>query len=219
MITEKYISFFHELENNNNKEWFHAKKKTYEEYVKQPFLLIVEELITNIMEFDHDISLNPKDTLFRINKDIRFSKDKTPYNTIMKAGIAPGGKKSVLPGYYLGISANTIYVGGGLFKLNSESLIKIRTYIFNNPQNLEKIIKNTSFVQYFKSLKGEQAKRLPSEFKSLLDQTPYIANKQFYAMEELQLEDHINSNEIVTAITHRFKAISDLNQFLKQALK
>ena len=87
-MTENYISFFKGLEENNTREWFHGHKKEYENEVKKPFLNLLDRLIPELMALDSSISPNSKDALFRINRDIRFSKDKTPYHTILKASFA-----------------------------------------------------------------------------------------------------------------------------------
>ena len=98
-----------------NKEWFHANKKRYENDVKEPFLELLSELLPILHEWDNRILTDEKKAMFRINRDVRFSKDKTPYHTILKAGFSPNGKKSMLPGYYLGISQDSVHVWGRAF--------------------------------------------------------------------------------------------------------
>lgn len=219
MITKEYISFFKGLEKENNKEWFHANKSSYESHVKAPFIKLLDELINEIQEFDADISVNAKDAIFRINRDVRFSKDKTPYNILMKAGISPGGKKSVLPGYYLGISADTIHVGGGLFNLDNTNLKKVRSYIAAYPEEFNQLISDDQFIKHFEGLKGEQAKRLEPAFKEIQSEVPAIANKQFYAMAELPLKDYVGSEKLKNVIIDHFKIISPLVRFLKSTLQ
>jgi uncharacterized protein (TIGR02453 family) len=217
MITQKYITFFKELEKNNNREWFHEHKKEYENDVKKPFIAILENLIPEIEKLEPFISPEPKDALFRINRDIRFSKDKTPYHTLLKAGFSPNGKKSKLPGYYLGISAEKVHVGGGLFTLKGPDLKSIRTLISENTEEFIQIVNSESFITTFQELKGEQAKRLDKRFQPILEKTPYIANKQFYAIQELPVTDYLNTDKTLATITESFEAINPLNQFLKKA--
>ena len=216
MITEKYITFFQGLEKNNHKEWFHGHKKEYENDVKKPFLDLLDALIPELVKLEPTISTNPKDALFRINRDIRFAKDKTPYHTLLKAGFSPGGKKSKLPGFYLGISAEKIHVGGGLFNLKGADLKNVRTLIAENTDDFNTIVNAKSFISTFQYLKGERAKRLDKTFQLILEKTPYIANKQFYAMQELPLIDYLNTDKIFDVVLSSFKAINPLNQFLKQ---
>lgn len=219
MITQNYITFFQNLEKNNNQKWFQEHKEEYENSAKKPFLKLLEILIPEIQKLEPQISLNPKDALFRINRDIRFSKDKTPYNTLLKAGFSSNGKKSKLPGFYLGISASTIHTGGGLFNLKAEDLKNVRALICENTEEFVSIVNNKSFTSTFKELKGEKAKRLDKSFKAVLEKTPYIANKQFYAMQEFPLVNYLDSNKMVTTILNSFKEINSLNQFLKQAFQ
>lgn len=217
MITQDYTTFFKGLEKNNNKEWFHDHKKDYENHVKAPFVNLLESLIPSIVKLEPQISLQAKDALFRINKDIRFSKDKTPYHTLLKAGFASGGKKSMLPGFYLGISADTIHAGGGLFNVKGPELKKIRSLIADETDEFLAIVSNKEFENTFGGLKGEQAKRVDKTFEDILAKTPYILNKQFYAMAESPLSDYYDSKKLVAHIQKHFEVISKLNKFLGKA--
>lgn len=218
MITKEYAKFFLELNQNNNKEWFHANKKTYEIQVKKPFLDLLESLIPKVESLDPNISMNPKDALFRINKDIRFSKDKSPYNTLMKAGFSPGGKRSTLPGFYLGIGAKTVHAGGGLFNVDTTQLKQVRTAISNHTDEFIAILKQPQFKSTFGGLQGEQAKRLDKSFQKTQELTPYIANKQFFAMTEFSMDKIIDNAHADDLIFTYFQAIQPLNEFLKKSL-
>jgi len=116
MFTETYIQFFQDLANNNVREWFHANKKTYETAVKKPFYKFVEQLIEEIRLVNPDILITPKDAIFRINRDIRFSKDKSPYKLNMSAAISKYGKKgNTCPGLYNDTGAEYVYVTRGAY--------------------------------------------------------------------------------------------------------
>ena len=217
MFTEKYSSFFKELFKNNNKEWFHAHKNCYENDVKAPFIDLVEKLLPTLAEWDDRILHDSKKALFRINRDIRFSKDKSPYNTLMKAGFSPGGKKSELPGYYLGIDANKIHVGGGLFMVRPSELKKVRAHIASNVTTFLNIVDDQSFKDAFGKLKGEKAKRLDKDLVQVAEKTDYIYNKQFYAFADFPLSNFYDSNRLVDTVVHHFGMIRPLNTFLNQA--
>jgi len=219
MIDKNYISFFQNLALNNNKTWFHANKQDYEKHVKIPFLHLLDLLIPEVEKLEPLIASDPKAALFRINRDIRFSKDKSPYNTLMKAGFAPGGKKSELPGYYLGISAESIHVGGGLFNISTAQLKKIRLLIASNTEEFIEIISNKSFTEVFGGLKGEQAKRLDKDFQQTQSITPHIANKQFYVMQEYRLEEYLNADKLLEIIINSFKEVNTLNNYLKRSFE
>ncbi|NAY91618.1 TIGR02453 family protein [Muricauda sp. JGD-17] len=218
MINSAYSSFFKELSSNNHKEWFHANKKRYEADVKKPFLHLLEDLLPTLTSWDENIFSDPKKALFRINRDIRFSKDKSPYNTIMKAGFSAGGRKSELPGYYLGIDAENVHVGGGLFMIKPPELKKVRTSIAKNPDTFLSIVESKSFTSNFGRLKGEKAKRLDKELMNGANRTDLIFNKQFYAMAEFPLEPFYESKKLVDEILDHFKAIKPLNSYLQEAL-
>lgn len=217
MIAPEYTSFFNSLTQNNSKEWFHANKKTYDEQVKKPFLELLSQLITRLEPLEPNLDPDAKAALFRINRDIRFSKDKTPYNTLMKASLVPGGKKSGWPGYHLGIGSEHIHVGGGLIGVKSPALKSIRALIATETAEFMAIMEDPTFVELYGTLQGEQAKRIDKAYKALLAKTPHIANKQFYAMKKLPLAGHLNSEKIADEIMVHFKAIFPLNQYLKKA--
>lgn len=217
MITQEYSDFFNGLAANNHKEWFHENKKTYENHAKKPFLALLEQVIPLLKELEPEISPNPKDALFRINRDIRFSKDKTPYHTLLKAGFSPGGKKSFLPGFYLGMSADTIHLGGGLFNLKGPELKEVRGIIAADPETFNGIVNAKTFTEKFGELRGEKAKRLSKDLQEAIEKTPLIVNKQFYAMGELPLKKHLNSDKLPAVVMEYFQEINALNQFLKRA--
>jgi uncharacterized protein (TIGR02453 family) len=217
MITKTYTAFFKELARNNNKEWFHANKKQYEEQVKVPFLSLLDTLLPILTDWDDRILSDAKKAMFRINRDVRFSKDKTPYHTILKAGFSPNGKKSILPGYYLGIDATSIHVGGGLFTVRPPELALLRNHIAKNVSVFTKIVEASSFTQNFGRLKGEKSKRLDKSLLSSAEKTHLINNKQFYAMAEFPLEPFYGSDSLSNEILSHFEAIKPLNTYLSEA--
>ncbi|MFS4455290.1 DUF2461 domain-containing protein [Maribacter sp. 2304DJ31-5] len=218
-MTPAYSTFFKELAKNNNKAWFHTHKKRYESEVKAPFVELLEQLLSVLISWDDRILPDPKKALFRINRDLRFSKDKSPYNTLMKAGFSPNGKKSIYPGYYLGIDTENIHVGGGLFMIRPPELRKVRAYIAENPQELLGITTNIDFTSNFGKLKGEKAKRLDKDLIAVAAKTDCIFNKQFYAMAEFPLEPFYNSSKLYNEILDHFKAVKPLNTYLNSVFE
>ena len=218
MIPKTYSTFFKELKQNNHKEWFHANKIRYENDVKIPFLNLLNAVIPKLMEWERKIDGDAKKALFRIHRDIRFAKDKSPYHTIMKAGFSPNGKKSKLPGYYLGIDAESVHVGGGLFGVETSELRKLRYAIAENPDTFLKIINDTRFLQKFGSLKGEKAKRLDKELMAAAEKTDVIFNRQFYAMATFPLAKFYDSEALVDDVLGYFATIQPLNAYLNNGL-
>ena len=219
MITASYSTFFKELAQNNTKEWFHANKKRYETDVKGPFLELLEALLPQLQLWDGQMVDDPKKALFRIHRDIRFSKDKSPYHTIMKAGFSPGGKKSEKPGYYLGIDAEHIHVRGGLFMVSPAQLKKVRQFIAKHPKQLIGLVETPTFRRAFGLLKGERAKRLDKEFKAVAEQCDYLFHKQFYAFAEFPVSNFYGSERLVGEIVEHFEVLTPLNTYLGKALE
>lgn len=217
MITKAYSEFFKELEKNNHKTWFHANKKRYEHDVKAPFLDLLSELIPVLRDWDSRILPDEKKAVFRINRDVRFSKDKTPYHTLLKAGFSPNGKKSMLPGYYLGISADTIHIGGGLFNVKPPELKMVRKHIASDVDGFLEVINNKAFKTKFKEPKGDTSKRIDKDLIEVGDRTPLIYNKQFYAMAKLSLSEYYDSPDAKKDILNHFEAVKPLNEFLNEA--
>ena len=214
MITEDYSSFFKELAENNEKTWFHANKKRYETHVKMPFLAILEQLLDRLIQWDDRILPDPKKALFRINRDIRFAKDKSPYNTMMKAGFSPGGRKSEFPGYYLGIDAEQVHVGGGLFMASPEVLKKVRIHIANNMEGLVKLAEDKNFTSTFGTLQGEKSKRLDKTLLSAAEKSELIYHKQFYVFTQFPIAAFYGSTQLFDEITKHFTLVRPLNQYL-----
>lgn len=218
-FTAEYLKFFRGLKKNNSKAWFDANKKVYEAEVKKPFADFVEEIITRIRAEDPALTIAAKEAIFRLNRDIRFSKDKAPYKTHMAANISAGGRKNYeLPGFYLQFGPDQVMLGGGAYMLENENVYKIRKAIVKNLDAFAALLKDKSFKQKFGTLQGEQNKVLPAEFKEYVAQQPLVANKQFYYMAELEAETILKKNlpELVMQHYHAGKA---MNEFLKQAMR
>jgi len=217
-FTQKFIDFFSELEKNNHKDWFDVNRKIYETEVKKPLNNLATNLIVAISQFDNSIEKDPKKAIFRINRDIRFSKDKSPYKTNVSAAFVKGGRKSPYPGYYLGIGANNVHLGGGLYMLDKDALLAVRTHIKDNQEDFLKIITSKKFKNAFGEIKGEKNKKLASEFKEIQDELPLIANKQFYFMTDIESKNLILSEGFVEKVADIFKVGYTLNRFLAEAL-
>ena len=218
-FTPEFLKFFRGLKKNNSKAWFDANKEMYEATVKKPFTEFVEEIITRMRAEDATLNISAKEAIFRLNRDIRFSKDKAPYKTHMAANISAGGRKNYeLPGFYLQFGAEQVMIGGGAYMLENENIYKVRKAIVKNLDAFAALLKDKNFKQKFGALQGEQNKVLPAEFKEYVAQQPVVANKQFYYMAELEAETILKKNlpEMVMQHYHAGKA---MNEFLQQAMR
>lgn len=180
-FTEDYIAFFKELERNNNKDWFDQNRKRYENVVKKPFKSFVEHLIAKVHSIDPAVNIEAKNAIMRINRDIRFSKDKTPYKTHMPALISAGGKKNMgIPGQFFSLGLNGMEIFGGLYQPDKNQLYRIRQHIVYNLEGFNAIINDKKFKKLFGEIQGEKNKVIPKEFREDAERQSLIYNKSFY---------------------------------------
>lgn len=217
-FTKEFTTFLSELEKNNNREWFTENKNRYENFVKIPFEHFVQDMIFLIQEVDENLGTTPKEAIFRIYRDIRFSKDKTPYKTHVSAVIANGGRKNVTdPGVYLELSANEAKFYSGIYQMDKEQIFKVRSFIASNLEEFNSLLKGKEFKKYFGTIHGEQNKVLPTEFKEIAKTQPFIANKQFYYFGKLPKEK-ILSKTLSKDLMKYYFAAQPMNKFLYEAL-
>lgn len=221
-FNQQFIDFFKGLAANNHKAWFDENRKTYLTQVKDPFYQLVGDAITRLAKHDKNIgSLLVKNAVFRINRDIRFSKDKTPYNLHVSAAISPTGRKDMeYPGLYVHLNIDKCQFGGGCYMPSKENLSRIRQYIIDQPEKFEKALKDKSFTSVYGELEtGEKNKILPKEFKIYGDQHPLLFNKQFYAMANYEGESSILREDILDFAESHYLALQPINAALKEAMK
>ncbi len=218
-LTKDFVKFFKELEKNNNKDWFDANRKRYEASVKKPFAQLIDEMIGRINHVAPEIAIQAKDAILRINRDIRFSPDKTPYNTHYGAIISTTGRKDKsIPGIYFRFSAKGIEIYGGAHGVDKVQLQKIRTYIANHLNQFQKAISHKDFKEAFGEIMGEKHQRIPKEFQPISTKQPLIANKQFYYGTELPAK-HITDEELPETLMHYWHAGQPVKDFLIKAMQ
>lgn len=223
MLKPATIKFLKDLKKNNHKEWFDANRKQYEA-AKEDFTALVKEVIEIHGQKDEGIAgLLPKDCMFRINRDVRFSKDKSPYKTNFGASFARGGKKSTFAGYYFHCEpgGDGSFVGGGLWMPEAENLKKVRQEIDYSLAEFEGIIKNKKFTSVYNGLyQGEDAKltREPKGYEKDNPAIEYIKLKSFLAMQPLTEAD-LTSKDLVKKITTAFEALQPLVAFINRGLE
>lgn len=212
------LKFLKEIKQNNSKDWFDAHKNEYL-FAKEEYATLVDSIIKGIRVFDKKISadLKGKDCLFRIYKDVRFSKDKTPYKTNFGASINPGGKKSLVAGYYLHIEPGASFLAGGMYMPEPAMLQAIRQEIDYNPNPLLKIFKSTSFKNYFKGLSDEgKLKTTPKGFDKDHPQIDLLRNKHFIVVYNLN-DKQILDAKVSKVIIDGFKAMHPFLEYLRKA--
>lgn len=218
-FTTDYNKFFKDLAKNNNKDWFDANRKRYEASVKKPFEAFVAEAIARIAKHDKAVAIEPKEAIFRINKDIRFSKDKTPYKLEASAIISPAGRKDhSTPGIYFAFGPEATRFYGGCYQPEKEQLLAIREAIMKDGKGFRKAISGKPFVTLFKEVQGEANKVLPPEFKAHAIKEPLIANKQFYVAAEKPAK-LVEDAKLMEAFMEHWMAMRPLNEWLAKAIR
>jgi len=217
-FTEDYLEFFKELAPNNNKEWFDKNRKRYLISVKEPFNKFVTDLIQEFSKRDNEVQLEAKDAIFRINRDIRFSKDKTPYKLNNSAIISKRGRKDKnYPGIYIELSPDKLRVYGGVYMPNTKQVQKIREAIVNQGDEFNIIVNDKDFKSKFGEIRGEKNKRIPKEFGELAKIQPFLFNKQWYHFAELSPKIILQEDLMDTILEYALSA-SKMRIFLRDAL-
>lgn len=214
-IDKSTLQFLSDLKRHNNRDWFNENRKRYEA-AKLNYEAFVQEVINSITTFDPIFrGLEAKSCTFRINRDIRFSPDKTIYKTHMGAFIVRGGKKNgdKYTGYYVHVEPGISLIAGGAHIPPAGWLTAIREKIAEHGDELIKIINNKDFVKFFGTIEGEKLKTAPKGFPKdhphveLLKFKSYLAEKSF-------TDEEITSGECFDTIVKGFRAMKPFNDFL-----
>lgn len=161
---EKVLQFIKELSQNNNRGWFEANREWYQES-HEKMMFLTEVLINEIRKFDPTVSaVEAKDCLFRIYRDLRFSKDKSPYKTHFGTFISKEGRKGASPGYYLHIEPGESIAGGGIYRPDNEQLKVIRNYVARFPEEFDELFNDSEFRAALPDMLEDQLKTAPKGF-------------------------------------------------------
>ena len=221
MLQTSTLRFLKQLAENNNKEWLDANRKKYDT-AKANYIESIQKIINEFSKTDATLSaVEAKKCLFRINRDIRFSKDKSPYKTNFGASINAGGKISFNAGYYLHIQPGNSFVGGGVYHPEPDVLKKIRQEVDYNFDEFTKIINNKKFkAVYTKGLSKDGEMSLSRPPKGYDENNPaieFLKLKSFIAMTALT-DEQITDKKFVSTIVKAFEALYPLIVFLNKAL-
>lgn len=222
MFQASTISFLRELKKNNNKPWFDDNKKKYLS-AKTDFEDFVEKIIAITSSFDNDIkNLQVKNCVFRINRDIRFSKDKTPYKTNMGASFNRDGKKSIFAGYYFHFEpGGKSFAGGGLWMPETNELKKLRQEIDYCFWEFKKIVTSPVFKKQYAGLEMNEGERLVNVPKGYEKENPaasFLKFKSFVATKNIP-DTHLNTPALLKEVETAFKALTPLVKFINRSLE
>ncbi|GAC1440248.1 MAG: DUF2461 domain-containing protein [Sediminibacterium sp.] len=222
MLLPATLKFLKDLKKNNTKEWFDKNRASYEA-AKTDFASLINTVISRFGKKDTEIAaLTAKDCLFRINRDVRFSKNKDPYKTNMGASIVRGGKKSFYAGYYFHLEpGGKSFVGGGLYMAEPDKIKKVRQEIDYNWETFGKIVKNKKFISQYNGLEKGEGLSLSREPKGYEKENPaieYIKLKSWIAttpLTDADLADKQLAKKIITA----FETLQPMIRFLNTSLE
>lgn len=217
MDLHSVLQFLVELKKNNNREWFTAHKPKYEK-AKQIFEQFVEHLIHGIHTFDPEPGLlTAKDAVFRIYRDVRFSKDKSPYKTNFGAIMAKGGKKGNMAGYYLHLAPKESMIAGGVYMPQGDILKAVRDEIYYHADAFKSVIYNERFSAYFGELEGDSLKRLPSKYPSDFPDAELLKYKSYVVFKHFN-DAEVTSPDFSKNVLEGFKILKPFNQFINNAI-
>jgi uncharacterized protein (TIGR02453 family) len=221
MLQTSTLQFLKQLKKNNNKEWFDANREKYEA-AKNDFASFVQNVIDKFCKTDTTLSsLTAKNCIFRINRDIRFSKDKSPYKTNMGAYFNGAGKNSMTSGYYLHISPGGSFVGGGMYHPDANALKKIRQEIDYNFSEFSKIITDKKFkAVYTKGLSNDEEVKLsrpPKGYDENNKAIEFLKLKSVVATAPLN-DALLTDKKFTATIVKSFEALYPLIIFLNKAV-
>jgi uncharacterized protein (TIGR02453 family) len=220
MLPSSVFKFLKDLGKHNDKAWFDTNRKMYD-LIKTDFTQTIEALIKGIATFDEPIGeLEAKKCMFRINRDVRFSKDKSPYKTNMGAFFNVGGKKIQNAGYYFHCEPGRCFVGGGLWSPMPPELSKVRQEIDYNFDEWKKIMGSTAFKKYFNNdiIKAESLSRPPKGYDENNPAIIYLKMKSFIVSRSFT-DAQFQDKNMVKEVVKTFNAMKPMIDFLNEAIE
>lgn len=219
MNTQLILSYLSGLSENNNREWFHLHKAEYKEALAQ-FEALLQTLILEIGKTDPSVlKQTPKDIIFKLNRDTRFSHDKSPYNPAFRAHISSEGKQPIPVGYYIMIKpGNRSFLGGGLFAdIFKDATTMVRDYISKYPSQWSEIIHSADFQRHF-SVHGTALKNVPSGYDKMHPQAEFLKFKSWYLEYPVKDQALQDSEAFLAQAVKIFDAMKPFNDYLNAAL-
>ncbi len=218
-MTKLVLDFLAQLAENNNREWFQGNKKMYDE-AKKELESLVNTIIPGIAKFDDSVKFTEaKDCMFRIFRDVRFAKDKSPYKTNMGAWISQGGRKSPGPGYYIHLQPGGSFLAAGVYMPEPYQLKKIRNEIYYNVSEFKAILSDKKLSKYSVGLlEFDKGKMAPKDFPKDFADIDLLKYKHYTISYPLQ-DEIVVSDHFHEVVLLAFNAMYPLNVFLHRALE
>lgn len=221
MITQEAIQFIDDLKANNNTEWMHANKKRYENY-KKDYHQFIASVLEEMKPLDKSLNqLEIKNCTFRINRDIRFSKDKQPYKTNIALWLTTNKNRKNSPGYYIHFEKGSSFIAGGVWCPEANELKNIRKEIAFFYDDLEKIVSNPTFKKEFVAITREEnnmLKKAPKGYEPDHEAIEFLKLKSYTCSQKID-DNLFLDKDFSKKITQKLIALKPLNEFLNRALE
>lgn len=218
MFPKEGLAFLTQLKENNHKLWFQDNKKDYETFVKEPFKQIVTEIVQNLIPHTHlSAHVKVSEYIFRIYRDVRFTKNKQPFKTFLGAYLDHEGTQSDKAGYYIHIEPNNSFIACGLYEPNAEQLKKIRQEIVYEQEQWNCILSNSHLVQHWGQIhEGTRYKKIPKDVAQYPELSNYTTLKQFLLWKAIP-DEIVTSKKYVEYCTEHFLSAVPFVNFLRTA--
>ena len=211
------LPFLEDLKKNNDRDWFHENKSRFLE-AKKEFEIFVGELLPKMAEIDKDLAgLEVKQCVFRIYRDVRFSKDKSPYKTNMGAAMTKGGRKSPYATYYFHMEPGNAFAGGGIWMPQAPALKAMRQEVYYNVDEFKKIIGSSKFKKHFSGIDGDQLKRPPRDFPADFPDIDLLKYKSYISGSKID-NKLLESDDLMENLLDIYRALYPFNSFINRAL-
>jgi uncharacterized protein (TIGR02453 family) len=217
-FTGRTLRFLRALERNNRREWFNAHRDEYEADVREPMAAVVARLAADFRTFGPEFLADPKTSMYRIHRDVRFSENKAPYKTHVAANFpARGLPKHEGAGLYFHVSPDEVWVGGGMYAPSVSQLQAVREHIAANSRRLRSLVESPAFRRDVGALEGERLKRVPRGFAKDHAAAEYLKFRQFLAGREFE-PAFATSPKFYAGVVAVFKRVVPLMRFLNEPL-
>lgn len=220
MLQSSTLKFLRGLRKNNNKPWFDAHRNDYED-ARNDFQKFIQSVLDKHSKNDSDLKeLTAKKCMFRINRDVRFSKDKSPYKTNFGASMDKGGKKSGLAGYYFHLEPGKSFFGGGIWMPQADTLKKVRQEIDYCFDEFQKIISTKKFRSIYGELytgEGIQLSKVPQGFEKDNPAAAYLRFRSWLVLSDIS-DSTLTSKELLNKTIEGFSVMQPFIKFLNRPL-
>lgn len=214
---EPVLTFLEEIGKNNNKPWFEANKPLYQAAMTE-FEHFTDALIDEFRLADNLQDLRAKDCISRIYRDVRFSKDKSPYKTNLWASIAPGGKKNMHMGYHVSIQPQgRTMLAGGMYEPSPENLYRFRQSIAEDAREFKQIIAEKAFQDYFGGIEGEKLKTAPQGFDKDHPEIDLLKYKQVVVVRYFS-DQQVLANDFLSLVITGCRAMRPFLDYFTRAM-